>query len=374
MEDNVLLEVIERYLNGSMLEEEKNYFEQLRRNTPEVDQMVVEHKLFLQQMDTYAEHRNLKNTLHEMHARLLEKGDVNEGGEMSTKGRVIQMWHRYKRVTAIAASIAGITALVISGLISYLTPNVNQSQIQQLSGDIQKIKHTQQVQNSSINELKNGFTHIPVNAPVISSGTGFLIDGKGYLITNAHVLKGTSAVVVNNNGDEFLAKIINIDLQKDLAVLKITDADFKPVQNLPYSLKKSNVDLGEELFTLGYPRDEIVYNLGYLSAISGYNGDTSSCQISLSANPGNSGGPVFNKNGEVVGIVSAKQVQAEGVVFAVKSREIFKMIDDLKKDDTSIAKIKLPVSTSLKGTDRVNQIKEVQDYVYLVKAYNNNNK
>ena len=67
MEDILLLEAIERYLNGTMLPAEKAYFEQLRKNTPEIDQMVVEHKLFLQQMDNFSEYKNLKNSLHEAH-------------------------------------------------------------------------------------------------------------------------------------------------------------------------------------------------------------------------------------------------------------------------------------------------------------------
>ena len=92
--------------------------------------------------------------------------------------------------------------------------------------------------------------------------------------------------------------------ERDLAILKIDDKDFKPVNTLPYSIRKTQPDLGEELFTLGYPRDEIVYNMGYLSAKTGYKGDTTSCQLSLTANPGNSGAPVFNKNGEIIGIIT----------------------------------------------------------------------
>src|SRR5690242_16333894 len=107
MEDTLLLEAIERYLNGTMLPAEKAYFEQLRKNTPEIDQMVVEHKLFLQQMDKFSEHKNLKNSLQAAHNTLVSNGDIYEGGEISPAGRVVQLWNKYRRVTAIAASIAG---------------------------------------------------------------------------------------------------------------------------------------------------------------------------------------------------------------------------------------------------------------------------
>ncbi len=364
MEDILLLEAIERYLNGGMLAEEKAYFEQLRKNTPEIDQMVVEHKLFLHQMEGFAEHRNLKNALHESHTRLVEKGDVYEGGEISTKGLVIQLWNRYKRVTAIAASIAGITALMISGLVAYFSPAVSPNQLVQLSHKMDQIIKTQQAQGAKLKDK------IPANKVVTTSGTAFLIDGKGYLVTNAHVLQGSGAVVVNNKGTEFNARIINIDKERDLAILKIEDKDFTPLGALPYGIKKTGLDLGEELYTLGYPRDEIVYSMGYLSAVSGFENDSASYQLSLSANPGNSGGPVFNKNGEVVGILSTKQAQAEGVVFAIKAKGIYKMVDELKESDTSVQKIKLPTSSSLKGMNRVEQIKEVEDCVFLVKAYN----
>ncbi|HRH49325.1 MAG TPA: S1C family serine protease [Panacibacter sp.] len=367
MEDILLLEAIERYLNGGMLDEEKAYFEQLRKNTPEIDQMVVEHKLFLQQIEHLSEHRNLKHSLLEAHNRLVEKGDVYEGGEISTKGLVVQLWNRYKRVTAIAASIAGITALMISGLVAYFAPSANNSQIEQLSKTMNQVVLNQRALGAKIKEVDS---KIPPNVEITSSGSAFLIDGKGYLVTNAHVLKGSGAVVVNNKGKEFNAKIINIDIPADIAILKIDDEDFTPHILLPYSIKKSNVDLGEELFTLGYPRDSIVYNMGYLSARSGLNGDTSSCQISLSANPGNSGGPVFNKNGEVIGILSNKEVSADGVVFAIKSKGIYKLVDDLKESDTTFKRIKLPANTSIKGKSREEQIKELEDCVFLVKAYN----
>ena len=105
MDDIQLLANIENYLAGEMSPTEVAVFEALRKKTPEIDQMVVEHKLFQHQIADYAATQNIKHTLHEVHARLLENDDVNEGGEISAKAQVVQLWNRYKRVTAIAASV-----------------------------------------------------------------------------------------------------------------------------------------------------------------------------------------------------------------------------------------------------------------------------
>ena len=93
-EDILMLQTIERYLDGSMLPDEKAYFEQLRKNTPEIDQMVVEHSMFLSQMDEYVLQRNFKHSLHNAHAKLLAIGDINEGGKVSNKGKIIQLYNR----------------------------------------------------------------------------------------------------------------------------------------------------------------------------------------------------------------------------------------------------------------------------------------
>src|SRR5215203_415281 len=111
-EDILLLNSIERYLEGQMLPDEKSFFEELRQNRPEIDQMVVEHKLFLHQMDDYAAKKSFKETVHNIHTKLAETGDVRSSDHpYGFTGRVIELWHRYKKVTAIAASIAGITAI-----------------------------------------------------------------------------------------------------------------------------------------------------------------------------------------------------------------------------------------------------------------------
>jgi len=152
-----------------------------------------------------------------------------------------------------------------------------------------------------------------------------------------------------------------------LAILKIDDENFKTASALPYGFSKIQSDIAEPIFTLGYPRDEIVYSEGYLSAKTGYNGDSLSCQIGIAANPGNSGGPVFDRNGEIIGILSTKEMQVEGVVFAIQSKYILQALDELKKDSL-YHNLKVPLGSVLHGLDKVQQAKKVQDYVYMVKG------
>ena len=369
MEDILLLDAVERYLKDELSPQEKAYFEKLRKETPEIDQMVVEHTMFIHQINAFGDNRAFKHELHLVHNKMIETGDISEGS-ISAGARVIQLWHKYRRTTAIAASIAGITAIIISGLITYFTPANNDGEIRELGRQMQVLNHNLKVQSKQINEIKL-ISKAPKDERPTNGGTSFLIDGKGFLITNAHVVKGSSTVVVENaKGQEFKATIAHIFEGKDLAILKINDEDFKPFSSLPYSFRRSNIDLGEQIFTLGYPRDEIVYNEGYLSAKTGHNGDTMTCQIAVSANPGNSGGPVLNKNGEIVGILSTTQQNAQGVVFAIKSSNIFAALEDLKQaDDSSYSKIKLTLSSSIKGLNRVQQIKKIEDCVFMVRSY-----
>ena len=371
MEERLLLESIERYIRGEMLPEERKFFDDLRKSNPGVDQMVVEHTVFLHLMEKYGDRKNVKSNLQEIHNQLFETGQIRQ----TQQTKVVRLWKKYRKVVAVAASIAGITALAISGITSYYTPRTPNSQLQDLRRTVSMLV----TQTNSINaKLKNAPpVKVPVEADFKFGGTGFMIDPKGYIITNAHVIGNSTVVIVQNNkGQEFKAKIIYISPTADLAFLKIVDSDYKTTSVLPYAIAKGNIDLGEAIFTLGYPRDEIVYGEGYLSAKTGFRGDTLACQISVAANPGNSGGPVLDKNGEVIGVLSNRQLQTQGAVFAIRTKSIYLALDEIRKDstlvnksDSSLALIRLPQNSAVKNLDRVQQIKKIQEFVYLVKSY-----
>jgi serine protease Do len=362
MQDTALLDAVERYIRGEMLPEEKEFFEHVRSSNPDVDQLVVEHSLFLEKFEQYGNTRQLKTHLNEVHRQLAEEGQIKE----ESPAIVVTLWKKYKRVVIVAASIAGITALSISTLIALLSPKVSPAKVDLLMGQIA-------AQGSKINRISNEINKAGTTTTFDHGGTGFLIDGKGYLITNAHVVRNATRIDVQNTLGEYHARIIQLDPESDLALLKIDDTSYHAFNGLPYGISRTGGELGEELFTLGYPRPEIVYGKGYMSAETGFQGDTTAFQLTIAANPGNSGTPVLNNDGEVIGIVTSSQQNAQGMVFAVRSTNIFRAIDSMKVDsslqkaDSNLVHLRIPTNSSLKGVDRVHQIKRIEDYVFIVK-------
>jgi S1-C subfamily serine protease len=371
MEDIKILEAVERYILGQMSPDERVYFEQLRKSNPEIDQAVVEHTFFLQQMNRFDEVKNLKTSLNETHIHLAEKGLI-KSPKLHGKAKVVYLFNRYKKTAMIAASIAGITALTMSALVwSFSSSKNNDSELNLLNRKITGLEQNDRILSKKISEVQNKQDDSLIIDPIkyTSGGSGFLIDAKGYIVTNAHVVEDAKNIAVQNTeGKEFSATTVFIDRKRDIAILKINSKQYKSQGLLPYSIKKTTSDLAEPIFTLGFPRNEIVYGEGYVAATTGLEGDTLALQITIAANQGNSGGPVLNKSGEIIGILTGKQTSADGAVFALHSKYIYQALTDLQKSDTSFKSIKIPSVSSLKEKDRQQQVKKITDYVYMVKV------
>jgi len=156
-----------------------------------------------------------------------------------------------------------------------------------------------------------------------SSGTGFILSADGYILTNYHVVEGASEITVSmEDGTVFAASLLGGEfVTSDVAVLKIDAAGLTPVT----IGSSADLQVGESIFAIGNPL-ELYHSIssGIVSAldreVSLEQGQTMSMfQIDASVNHGNSGGPVYNEFGEVVGIVTARASidGVEGIGFAI---------------------------------------------------------
>jgi serine protease Do len=168
------------------------------------------------------------------------------------------------------------------------------------------------------------FRNLPMprgQTPARGQGSGFIVSGDGTILTNAHVVDGASVVTVKlTDKREYKAKVVGLDKSSDVAVLKI-DATNLPTVRLPAS---DSVQVGEWVLAIGSPYGfENTVTAGIVSAKSRALPDGSYVpfiQTDVAVNPGNSGGPLFNLKGEVIGINSqiySRSGGSQGVSFAI---------------------------------------------------------
>ena len=202
-------------------------------------------------------------------------------------------------------------------------------------------------------------------------GTGWAINN-GYVVTNHHVVDGartlTLTCYVDDSIRHYNGEVAAVDAEHDLAIIRITDSSFKGFGRLPYSLKTEQAEVGESVFVLGYPMtqvlgDEIKLTTGVLSSRTGYNGDASSYQISAPIQPGNSGGPLFDDDGNVIACVNAKVSDAENVGYAVKGIYVKNLIATLPSSGALV-----PSYSDLKGKTLPQKVKAVKQYVFTIFA------
>lgn len=357
--DLEVTDLIEAYFRGELSETQKADFEKLRLSDPEFDHQVVEHKAFMKQLADYGQRKQLVAQMDAIHETL----DISslEKELIPASSRIITLWKKYRVSTAVAATVA-LLAVFSTLLFTGYFSKTSSSNYSALRRDVNSLKSL----------VKRNISSKPTKGPVNPgqfTGTGFALSENGYIITNNHVISGSDSVYVqNSDGDSFKVKKIYVDPANDIAVLKIDDPAFASLKAIPYTFKKVAADVGENVFTIGFPKDNWVYNKGYLSSNTGYTGDTTAYQVDISVNPGNSGGPLLDTRGNVIGIISGKQTQTDGAAFAIKSEYLLKSIETIPQDSLT-EKFELNQKNRLAGLKNTDQINKLQDYVFMIKVY-----
>lgn len=203
------------------------------------------------------------------------------------------------------------------------------------------------------------------------SGTGFAISSNGIIATNYHVIENAQTIKVrgvnSNFNKTYKAKVLLSDKNNDLALIQIIDNSFTSLGTVPYVLNTKLVNAGENIFALGYPLraamgDEIKLTNGIISSKTGFQGDITSYQVSAPVQPGNSGGPLFDANGNVIGIINAKLTIAENASYAVKASYLMNLIELLNNPP------RLTTISTLNNKDLASQVKIINKFVYIIET------
>lgn len=355
-----IYEQIERYSLGLMTIDELERFENELHLNPALKKTTEEYQILLQTFEKLQNEQYVHDILSGVHIR--------SRNHTSRMLHVLKIHiNKYWKTASVAASVAIFASILTFMLARSVYKKDTKAQVQLLRNEINTLKKDQKDIKNEVDNVKKIKTVLP-DYPSKYSGTAFAISKSGYLVTNKHVVNGYEKIyALTYDHVPHMCTLLYADADNDIAILKITEDGFSFPDRVPYSIKKANPGIAQRVYTLGFPKSDIVYNEGYISSLSGFEGDSLHYQLELPVSPGVSGAPVIDETGNILGIISGKQTQSVGITFAVKSKALLNAIKVLPKD-FSHNEIN---SNVLKVDTRANQVKKIQPFICEIKVYNN---
>ena len=358
------VDLFDNYINGKLGPDEITEFEIKLKTDLLFANAFIEHVNLINTLNQAQFRSNLKRTLNQIHLK-----EIGPTLNIISINREQSFFKKHTKTLAIAASSALIAVMITVSLLmglGYLSKKQS-NQITDLNrvGLERKSKTLINIKDSKSNAKEASYRAANIE------GSAFALNNKGYIVTSFHMVNGADSIFIENDQiDRACTKVIFTDANLDLAILKIVNSDLVAKWRVPFSIKEKNADVGEKVFTLGYPRNEIVYGDGSLSSLSGYSNDKSMYQISIPVNPGNSGGPLLDENANVIGVIRGKISGEEGTGFAIKSNEILKAISELENDSLKQELMSQNKrNQNIKNLKRSEQIKLINPYVFNVLVY-----
>lgn len=285
------------------------------------------------------------------------------------KKKIIYFQPRYLKLAGVAAGVALLTSIttVWSLKRNADTRKYVTNGIQYLERKIEGVKQNQNVQQRQIDTLKGQLQEGAIGAPGNFGGTGFALTNDGYLVTNFHVAEGADSIYIQTkNGRYYKAQTVAFEPKSDVAILKIVNSGFRFGKgDLPYQFATNKAALGSRIFTLGFPQDAIVYSEGYIAAKNGYEGDSLQYRLELPSELGQSGAPVMDALGRIVGIITSNDQQSSSKTYAVSTAALLRLMKDLPKSSN----IKLPANNTLGKLSREEQVSRLEDYTCMVRVF-----
>ncbi|MFI5141435.1 MAG: S1C family serine protease [Bacteroidia bacterium] len=358
------IDLFDDYLSQRLNADDAKLFEERLTNDADFKAQFEDHKNFVNLLQEFGKQEQLKNKLDTIYN---EEFGVPNVHQLNPKNN---FYNKYGRMMGVAASVAIIAVIATITLLSsggYLIKQHDTS-ITNLS---KEITHIKSVQEGIIDGIKTISQKRVLEAANVE-GTGFALNNNGYFLTSLHMVnKSDSIFVIDEENNNYQAKVVLTDVRLDIAILKIEKDSAAKFANVPYVFKNASADMGEKVFTLGFPAESIVYGEGTIASLKG-SSDTAMYQISVPINPGNSGGPLFDEQGNVIGLIKSKNSNAEGTGFAVKSNYIMQLLSNIENDTLKTELRSNSGKNVLRNLSRSQQLKRIEPCVYNIKVFKGN--
>ncbi|UKN03546.1 serine protease [Paracrocinitomix mangrovi] len=357
MNEEEKIALFDAYLNGDLNQEQASDFEKLIANDIDLSAEFEEHKKLAQ--DIFEGHE---------YAEILHKLDIIHNDEIGKKKNNVLLKPKFLIPLGIAASIIFIVMVV--------NPFGNTSNEDLAKSEDYRPLYNEEEGESAYTEeeaeLVEVYDTVEENATELDSiddkpnkldedlslirklpkGSAFLISNGGYFLTSKHLVEKSELVKLQQKdlGITFNAEVVYVDSVIDFAILKCSEKYATNLEAVPFKISSKSIELGEDVFTLGYPKSDIVYTKGTISSETGYKSDSLTYELSMASNPGNSGAPLFNTKGNFVGMIIANNSKKQSVTYILRPEYIEERLDNLKDS--------IDIDMSRNYTKRYSQVKQ----------------
>ena len=363
--NNNIYDLIDRYLLGGLEGEELRHFEHRMQSDVAFRQEVEKQKELIDAINYHEEAVSMKAMMDEFHSSMSQENS-GKGTKVIIKPPGKNNLIRFFINTAVAAVVA---ALVVVGTLYFMGWfDYNKNEYTLLKHKIDRISDSQESLFEAFLEEEKEES----KPEALYSATGFAISPNGYILTNYHVVREVDSVFISRMENDSLIKhkvnLVHHDALLDLAILKVSDTNFSGFGKLPYIFRQEYSELGEKVYTLGFSKKDVVYGEGTINSLTGYLDDTLAYQVSIPLNPGNSGGPLLDAKGNIIGIITGKHTRQEGAAFAIKSGYLKTAVDSMELDSLTPPPM-LPGENKLSWKKQTQQIKDILPFIFKVEVF-----
>ena len=363
---NNMWELAESYLAGSLPQEDFASLKQRLSSDAAFATEFYEATDLIRSATDSGKHKRFRAMLRDVHQQ-------ETAVKKEKKARLVFFSPQTWRTAGVAASVAFLASTITFWS---LKPSLNkqESKYNTISREVTGLKIEQAKQLQKQKQLEQDLVDKTRKAPtsdIKTTGTGFALNNNGYFVTAYHVIHddngyGDSVYIQANDGRYFKASLVTFDAEADVAIMKVDKAGFKFSKgDLPYTFTQSKSALGTHIFTVGYPTDDLAYSEGYISARNGYEGDKMQYTLELPVGHGQSGSPLVDSKGNVLGLLTAVGASSEDKTYAVSARAITALLHKLPDEKN----IKLPKYAKIGRMSREQQIEKMEEYTFSVKVY-----